>query len=82
MLENDFFWSVQCQGVAIGDTSDANSYAWAKLEGYTTWQADNSFYSIIDTGSTALVISSIYFESLITEIFARVPNANWQFLED
>ena len=67
--------------MAIGNLNDTNSYAWAELEGYSTWNPDNSFYSIIDTGSTAIMISAVYFESLILNIFARVPNANWQFLE-
>jgi len=80
-IEEDFFWGQFCQGVAIGDTTAPNSYAWAELEGYTTWRSDNSFYSIIDTGSTAIMISSVYFESLILNIFARVPEANWQFNE-
>jgi len=81
MIEEDFFWSTFCEGVAIGDTSDANSYAWGKLEGYSTWKA-YTFYSIIDTGSSALVISQAYFESLITEIMNRVPDAKWQYIED
>ena len=81
LLEEDFFWGSFCQGVAIGNLTDTNSYAWAELEGYSTWNADNSFYSIIDTGSTAIMISAVYFESLVLNIFARVPQANWQFLE-
>ena len=27
------------------------------------------------------MISAVYYESLILNIFARVPDANWQFLE-
>jgi hypothetical protein len=74
MIAEDFFWAEYCQGVAIGDTSVENTYSWGVLDDYTT-EKDQAFYSIIDTGSTALVISSLYFESLITKIFAKVDSS-------
>ena len=76
MIEEDFFWSGYCQGVAIGDTTEANVYSWGTTDDYTT-EKNNAFYSIIDTGSTALMISALYFESLITKIMAKVPDAEW-----
>jgi len=65
----------------VGDTSESNSYAWAQLDGYTTWREDNSLYSIIDTGVPTIMISSVYYEALIKKIFASVSGASWQFDE-
>ncbi len=78
-MPEDYFWGAFCQGVAFGDTSEANSYAWATLDSHTT-STPEGFYSIIDTGSTAMIISAAYFESFITNLFARVPGTvNWTF---
>ena len=82
MNEEDFFWSGYCQGVAISDTSIANSFAWDALTEYDTWRPDNSLYSIIDSGSPSIMISSLYFESLITAIFERTPGARFTIVEE
>ncbi len=71
LIPEDYFWGTFCQGVAFGDTSDMNSYAWAALDTHATWE-NNSFYSIIDTGSTAMIISAAYFESFVANLMARV----------
>ena len=78
-MEEDFFWGDYCLGVAIGNTLTENTYVWATLDDYST-EKDNSIYSIIDTGSTALMISSVYYESLITKMMAAVPDVtSWSF---
>lgn len=41
----------------------------------------NSLYSIIDTGSTALVISSLYYEDLIFQMFAHAGIEDWQYTQ-
>ena len=76
MIEEDFFWGTYVQGVAIGDTSPENSYGWATVEAHDT-EVDNAFYSIIDTGSTAIMISALYFEDYLTKIMEKVPDVNW-----
>ena len=38
-------------------------------------------YTIVDTGSTAILISALYFESLLEEIFSYAGISDWQ-LED
>lgn len=79
MIEEDFFWGDYCTGVAIGNTLVENTYVWADLPDYST-EKDNALYSIIDTGSTALMISSLYYESLVTKIMAAVPEiTTWSF---
>ena len=68
MIEEDFFWSFFNTGVAIG-TID-NGFVYEEIPGMEVNVFEgNSFYSIIDTGSTALVISVMYYESLIQNIF-------------
>jgi len=78
MIEEDFFWGDYCQGVAIGTTDPLNTYAWEGLAEYDT-EVDNAFYSIIDTGSTALMISSLYYESLVIKMMEKVPEVEWSF---
>ena len=40
---------------------------------------DNALYSIIDTGSTALVISVVWYEDLIRKIFAYAGIDDWEY---
>jgi len=55
---------------------------WGSLENVDT-EVDNTFYTIVDTGSTALMISDIYFESLIEKIMDEVPaRVEWEFRND
>ena len=80
MIEEDFFWADYCQGFAIGNTEPENAYAWATLSDYPT-EINNSIYTILETGSTALLISALYFESFIVKILDSVPNVAWLFEE-
>jgi len=78
MISPDFFWSFYNSGVAIG-TID-NSFAYEALPDMPNNVFDgNSFYSIIDTGSTALVISVLYYESLVTNLFEYAAITDWSF---
>ena len=55
---------------------------WGSLDNVDT-EVDNMFYTIIDTGSTALMISDIYYESLIEKIMDEVPTrVEWEFRND
>ena len=78
MIEDDFFWAEYCQGVAIGDTTIANTYSWQSLPDYSTEQ-NQAFYSVIDTGSTALMISALYYEDLIVKMMDKAPSVSWSF---
>ena len=40
---------------------------WGTLDNVDT-EVDNTFYTIVDSGSTALMISDFYYESLIEKI--------------
>ena len=78
LVEDDFFWADYVQGVAIGDTGPSNVYSWETLPDYTT-EKDQAFYSVIDTGSTALLISALYYESLVLKMMDKVSNVEWSF---
>lgn len=55
---------------------------WGSLDNVDT-EVDNTFYTILDTGSTALMISDIYYESLIEKIMDEVPaRVEWEFRND
>jgi len=79
MIENDFFWANYNTGVAIG--SIANAFAYENTSDYPVFIENNAIYSIIDTGSTALMISALYYESLIYEIFNYAGLDDWQFTQ-
>ena len=77
-IEEDFFWADYCQGVAIGDTNTSNTYSWQVLNDYDT-EKDQAFYSVIDTGSSVLWISALYYEDMILKMMEKVPEVEWQF---
>ena len=55
---------------------------WGSLNNVDT-EVDNTFYTIVDTGSTALMISDFYYESLIEKIMDEVPTrVEWEFRDD
>ena len=55
---------------------------WGSLENVDT-EIDNTFYTIVDSGSTALMISDFYYESLIEKIMDEVPTrVEWEFRND
>ena len=78
MIEKDFFWSFFNTGVAIGTIDNAFVYEEVPDMEVNIFQG-NSFYSIIDTGSTALVISVLYYESLIQNIFDYAMVTDWSY---
>ena len=79
MIKEDFFWGFYGAGIAIGTIE--NSYRYEVVRGTegTVFNEDGDFYSIIDTGSTALVISVLYFESLIEKMFEYAKVTDWQY---
>ena len=59
-VENDFFWSAYSQGIAFNDTKLDNSF------GYVDGQM---VYSIFDSGSSGILLSSDYYESIVNKLF-------------
>jgi len=59
-VENDFFWSAYSQGIAFNDTKLGNSF------GYVNGQM---VYSIFDSGSSGILLSSDYYESIVNKLF-------------
>ena len=82
MIEEDFFWAQYCQGVAIGD-SWRDTYRWGRIEDYPKQIGNGSIYSIFDTGTPFLMISALYYDSLISKIFLTMPSrVIWRFDDD
>ena len=79
LLDPDFFWGQYNTGVAIGEIS--NSFAYEQTPDYPIFVENNSMYAIIDTGSTALMFSSLYYESLIYKIFEYAGISDWTFAQ-
>jgi hypothetical protein len=63
--------------VAFGNIE--NAFAYTNTESYPNFIEGNTLYSIIDTGSTALVISALYYESLITNLFIEAGVDDWKY---
>ena len=74
-MDPDFFWGHYNTGVAIGDI--ANAWAYENSNDYGVFVQDNSIYAIIDTGSTALMISALYYEALVYAIFDYAQIDDW-----
>ena len=64
-------------GIAIGVVS--NAYAYEQTNEYPVYQENNSLYSIIDTGSSAIMISSLYYEDLIIQLFDYAGITDWAY---
>lgn len=79
LLEDDFFWGGYCHGIGIGGTGARDSFMFQGTSEYST-EVNNSLYSILDTGATSIMISSLYYESFIHELFDRTPGSiEWEF---
>ena len=50
------------------------------LDDYNT-EKDQAFYSVIDTGSSVIWISALYYEDMILKMMEKVPEVEWQFEE-
>ncbi len=75
-MDPDFFWGFMNSGVAIGTVD--NQFVYGNYDLPAEVFSDNALYSIIDTGSTALVISVLYYESLLTNLFAYANVSRYQ----
>jgi len=64
-------------GVAFGNIE--NAFAYTNTEDYPMFVEGNTVYSIIDTGSTAIMITALYYESLIVNLFAEAGIDDWSF---
>ena len=53
----------------MGDTTAENTYAFENIETYSETVVDNAIYSFFDTGLTHLMISFLYYDTLIEKIF-------------
>ena len=59
-LNSDYFWSAHCRGFALG--SPANSWAWGSVKDEESTISNGEVYSMFDTGASAIIFPSFYFE--------------------
>ena len=59
-MEEDFFWSAYNQGLGFGSLNETDTYS---------YPGDTMLYSITDTGTSAIIIASDYYEAVIDKIF-------------
>ena len=80
-LLDDYFWSAYNQGVAIGTLDFINTYAYETLDAYPEYVVDNKLYSILDTGSSAINFSSLYFEDYIAKIYEYIGTTAYDYTD-
>ena len=69
-LNEDFFWSAQCQGFALGTTE--NAWKWGSVKGAYQTVGNGMIYSIFDTGSSAIIIPEVFFGNFLDLIYAQM----------
>lgn len=75
-LNDDFYWSANTQGFAIGDTT--NSWAWGAIKDADATVNKNEVYSIFDTGASAIIFPTDYFGSFLTEMFNEMGGDEYE----
>ena len=57
---DDFFWSAYNQGIGIGSIDPEDTYGYSPIKDHPEFVVDNAMYTVIDTGSSALIISNYF----------------------
>ena len=66
---DDFFWSAPCQGIRFGE-DNKNAFAFEKTEkAVFVGDKDSAVYTIFDTGSPDIYLSSLWFNSIVAKLF-------------
>ena len=64
---DDYFWSSECNGFAIGSTE--NQWAWGSIKGEEGTVNKGAAYSIFDTGASAIIFPSAFFGNFLIELY-------------
>jgi len=64
---DDYFWSSECNGFAIGSTE--NQWAWGSIKGEEGTVNKGAAYSIFDTGASAIIFPSAFFGNFLVELY-------------
>lgn len=67
-LEDDFFWSAQCEGFALGNID--NSWQWGSISGARDTVYGGEVYSLFDTGASAIIFPSDYFSLFLDQLYS------------
>jgi len=63
---DDFFWSTSLQGVRFGSKKD-NAYTFGNIDSGS--QVNNGLYTIWDTGSSDIFLSTLWYESFVEQLY-------------
>ena len=82
-MEDDFYWSQWNTGVSIGDPiNPANTFAYQyQGDKYAVTVKNRSIYSMLDSGSTAIYFSELYFEDFIRTLFDYVGSDDFKMVD-
>jgi hypothetical protein len=69
---DDFFWSSYNQAFGFGDVTPANTY---------TYPGNTMQYSIIDSGTTALLIAEPFFQAYLDKLFEAARVDKYDFID-
>lgn len=75
-LLDDFFWSANCQGFAIGSTK--KGYRWGSIDGAARTLSDGEMYSIFDTGASAILLPKAFFKNFLTELYKGMAGKEFE----
>ena len=70
-LTSDFFWSISTDGIKFGSDSD-NYFKWSPTEQGVWTYGDSGLYTIFDISAPDIMISELYFDSVMEQLFTRV----------
>lgn len=78
-MPEDFFYGIYNFGMAFGTIENAFHYEPSpNVDGVML--TEKGIYSVTDTGSSALIFTSLYFESIVREIFSVAGIRNFNHL--
>ena len=66
-LNEDFFWSADCNGFAIYHPD--NAWEWGSIRGEEETVQTGAVYAVFDSGSPTIIIPSQFFSSFLEEMF-------------
>lgn len=75
-VNDDFFWSAQCRGFAIGDLS--NSWRWGPIQDAGDFVKRGEVYTIFDTTNRAITIPLDYYSDFISELYSTMREAEYE----
>lgn len=78
-LLDDFFWSANCKGFALGSVD--NGWQWGAIKDQTETVANGEVYSLFDSGASAIIFPSDYFGGFLEEMYGMMAGNEYEVAE-